>query len=126
MTTATAVVCYDCGHNKDVHHETSCDLCTACKGFVEAEEMTINLAPPSSVYSPHVRVLKGFVEELSRKLAASRSATSGTAGIEYRRIILWLDENIEDVRKAAGDVLTDDFLLIVDGKRFPGGPRQDR
>src|SRR5437868_13951415 len=65
------ITCYDCGHDKGVHHETSCDLCTACEGFVRAEEVTINLAPPSGVYSPHVRVLKDFVEELSRKLNTS-------------------------------------------------------
>lgn len=122
QTATDTIACYDCGHDQGVHHETSCDMCTDCKGFVRAEMMSINLAPATAVYSPHVRVLKDFVEELSRKLVASKS----TGAADYRRIVVWLDENIEAVRAATGDVLTDDFLLIVDGKRFPGGPRQDR
>lgn len=122
MTTATRTACYECGHNQDVHHETSCDLCKACKGFVYTETMTIDLSPPTAMYSPHVRVLKDFFEDLTRRLIETKE----TKDTDYRATVVWLDGQIGSIRKAMSDVLTDDFLLIVDGKRFPGGPRQDR
>lgn len=129
MTTATMTACYDCGHNQDVHHETFCDLCKACKGFVQTETMKVDLSPPTAMYSPHVRVLKDFFENLTRdvqKYNAACQEGSERAWPIAEGIADYVGAELDSLRSAMSGVLTDDFLLIVDGKRLPGGPRQDR
>jgi hypothetical protein len=91
--------------------------------------MTINLAPESSVYSPHVRVLKDFIERLSSDIAEINALPPDKDGFghieEYAEFFHDIEGHLDQVREAAGRMLTDDFMLIVDGKRLPGSARSD-
>ena len=97
----------------------------------EETGFTINLAPDSSVYSPHVRVMKDFVEKLSL-LERERQEFLATDHDQFgaiennAEIAIFISDELAQIRSAMSAVLTDDFMLIVDGKRFPGGQRQDR
>ena len=80
----------------------------------------IDVSPHPTVYSPHVRVVKEFIEKLS--MLAQNTDDSGAGWWELVHAVL---DDLPDVRTAMSAVLTDDFLLIVDGKRLPGQERKD-
>lgn len=94
---------------------------------------SINIAPQSSVYSPHVRVLKDFIENLTQlshdvqdQRADPGTLADGFGPIETSmELAAYVEGELDRVREAMSDVLTDDFMLIVDGKRFTGNARQD-
>ena len=85
----------------------------------DVQTMTINLAPDARVYSPHVQELKAFVEELTLLHQGYGTVQNDKATSQF------IHDTITSIRAAMSKVLTDDYLLIVDGKRRPGERRND-
>lgn len=82
-----------------------------------------------SVYSPHTRELKTFIEKLTsalntvnegRKLDANTPALSAPSQEEHKFLVNWLNDNIAKARKAMSSVLADDFFTHLDGRRDYG------
>lgn len=84
---------------------------------------TVNIAPHDNIYSPHVLKMKLFMQELTAMLNQTDAQTYPSD--PTRSIVSWLIAQIDDMREAMSTILSDDIMLIVDGKRLPGRARDD-